>query len=319
MSDTLCEINIRDIDLKDKRYKISFSDDDITFLAHTIKKAGLTILPVVRPVNNKFIIISGFTTIRALIHNNETKVIVCETKKGITDYQCLLKSILSLSIQRPLTHYELIICTRRLNQFIDKEQIAKKSGAIFNTELNARFVEDLLTIGALPESALKLINDSYLSIKSARRLTGFDKETIQSFLSFFSIIRASNNKQLEIILYVMEICARDDIKPTDFFNTKSLKDILYDKDKDSVLKTKEIRTWLYEKRFPTIFQTQQATLKKITSLKFGNQIKFIPPQNFESQQYTISFMAKSFKEFNKKAKMLTDESNTSMLKEIFNQ
>jgi hypothetical protein len=69
MSDRLCEINLSDIDLTDERYKISFSDNDIIFPAQSIKEAGLICPPLVRPVNNKFIIISGFNRIKAQVYN----------------------------------------------------------------------------------------------------------------------------------------------------------------------------------------------------------------------------------------------------------
>jgi len=60
MSDTLCEIDIQRIDLNDVRYKFSSQQDDVTSLAATIKETGLAYPPIVKPVKNKFIIISGF-------------------------------------------------------------------------------------------------------------------------------------------------------------------------------------------------------------------------------------------------------------------
>jgi ParB family chromosome partitioning protein len=324
MSDLLCKINIGDIDLTDERYKLSFSQDDITFLAQSMRQTGLIIPPVVRPLNNKFIIISGFNRIRAQIYNDRvyntgTKIVVCQTKTDITDYQCLIKSIAVRAFQRSLTHAELIISTRRLSQFLDKKEIAKKSPEIFNIELNVRFVEDLLAIGALPDPALDLIHSGNLSFKSAKRIASYEKEVLNFFIKIFSKIKASNNKQLEIILHIMEIAARDAIKPESFFHNQSLQAILFNENKEPGLKTKELRAWLFEQRFPSIFKTRQKVREKITSVKLGNKIKFIPPENFESQNYSISFTAKNYNEFVTNVQCLNDAIENRDLKKIFNQ
>ncbi|MBW2655286.1 MAG: ParB N-terminal domain-containing protein [Deltaproteobacteria bacterium] len=324
MSDLLCEINVSDIDLTDKRYKISFSEDDITFLAYSIKETGLVFPPVVRPLsNNNFIIVSGFNRVRALIYNNraydnETKILVYKTKSDATDYSCLIKSITALAFTRPLTHSELILSTRRLYRFLDKEEIAEKSSAIFNTKLTVRFIGDLLTLSALPDPALALIHSGNLSFNSAKRIASYDKETIKTFLKIFSNIKASNNIQLEIILHIREMTARDTIKPDNLFNHQEIQNILFDKNKDPGLKTKALRTWLFEQRFPTIFKTRQMVRKKITSLKFSHNIKFLPPQNFESQNVSISFTAKNYTEFETSVQCLHAALENKELKEIFN-
>ncbi|MBC8439639.1 MAG: ParB N-terminal domain-containing protein [Deltaproteobacteria bacterium] len=324
MSDCLCEINTSDIDLTDERYKISFSNKDIGFLARSFKETGLIYPPIVRPLNNKFVIVSGFNRIRAHIynnpvHNNGIKILVYETKSDVTEYQCLLKSIGSLAFQRQLTLAELIICTKRLDQFLDKQQIADKSPAIFNTALGPSFVGDLLTIGALPDPALELIHTGHLSFKSAKRISFFEKDTIKVFLEIFSKIHASQNKQLEIILYLMEITARDAIKPKAFYMNQEIQDILSDKKKEPGLKTKDLRAYLFEQRFPIIFKTRQRVKEKITSIKLGNKIKFLPLENLDSQTYSISFTAKNYKEFLANVQDLNAGLENKELKEIFNQ
>ncbi|MBU0463064.1 MAG: ParB/RepB/Spo0J family partition protein [Proteobacteria bacterium] len=323
MSDCLCEININDIDLTDERYKISFSKKDICFLARSFRETGLIYPPIVRPLNNKFIIISGFNRIRAHIHNNrvhnnEIKILVYKTKPDTTDYQCLLKSITSLAFQRQLTLAELIICTRRLYQFSDKQQIAEKSPAIFNTELAEGFVGDLLTIGDLPDTALELIHTGNLSFKSAKRISLLEKDTIMVFLDIFSKIHASQNKQLEIILYIMEIAARDAIKPKAFYMNQEIQDILSDEKKDPGLKTENLRAYLFEHRFPTVLKYRQMVREKITSIKLGSRIKISPPENLDSQTYSISFTAKNYREFFENVQNLTAGLENKELKEIFN-
>ncbi|SDU62948.1 ParB N-terminal domain-containing protein [Desulfobacula phenolica] len=318
MSDILCEVKLSDIDLTDERYKISFSDHDIIFLAQSIKEAGLTYPPIVRPAGKKFIIISGFNRVKAQIYNKKTKIVAYQTKPDAGDYQCLLKSITALAFQRPLTHCELIICTRRLSSFLDKEQIAEKSPAIFNTKLNIRFVEDLLTIGTLPDKALELIHMGNLSLKSAQRISSFEKATMEIFLNIFSKIKASSSKQFEIIQHIMEITARETINPTDFFKTKAIRAIILDANKEPGLKTTQLRAYLFERRFPAIFQTHQLVREKTAALKLGGNIKLLPPENFEGQYYSISFKVKNYDEFKTHSHHLAAALEKNELKEIFN-
>ncbi|MBT3176132.1 MAG: ParB N-terminal domain-containing protein [Desulfobacula sp.] len=321
MSDIFCEINSSDIDLADERYKISFLENDMGSLAESLKDVGLLFPPIVRPVNNKFIVISGFNRIRAHIHIHQVhnkKILVYKTDPDTSEYQCLLKSITALAFKRQLTQAELIICTNRLYQFIDEKQISQKSSAIFNTELSARFVKDLLSVGRLPDPSLELISTGHLSFKSAKKISCFEKDTIESFLSIFSNIRASNNKQLEIIMHIMEIAARDAVKPKAVFKNPEIQAILFDKKIELVLKTALLRTCLFEQRFPTVFRVRQKTREKIASIKFGTNIKFLPPENLDSQIYSICFTAQNFDEFQKNVQTLYSAMKSKSLKEIFN-
>jgi len=313
------EISLSDIDLTDERYKISFMQKDISSLAKSIKEIGLVCPPTVRPINNHYIIVSGFNRVAALLHNGETKTVVYKTKSDISEYDCLLKSIISIAFQRALTHAELIICVKRLYQLIDIKQIADRSNTVFNMELNANFIKNLLSIGDLPAKALELIQNNNLAFKSAKRLTSLDNETINTFLEIFSRIKASNNKQLEIILHVMEITSRDGIDPNVFFKTKEIQDIIYDDNKEPGIKTNELRALLFEKRFPTLFKTRKEVEEKISSLKFGKEIKLLPPENFESQNYSISFTAKNFIEYKTKIDKLNATIESNELKDIFEQ
>lgn len=321
MSDLLCKINISDIDQTDERYKISFSDDDIRFLARSIKETGLIIPPLVRALNNtgKFIIVSGFNRVRAQVFNGEKQILVHKMKSGAGDRECLIASIVCLAFKRELSHAELIRSCHRLIQFLNKEEMAQTSSAIFNRELNVRFIEDLLTIGDLPAPALDLIHSGNLAFKSAQRISFFSKETILVFLEIFSRVKASSSKQLEIILHTREILARDGLKPEDVLKNQNIQEILLDENKDPGVKADLLRTFLFELRFPTVSQTRQRVKEKITSLKLGKNIRFLPPENFESQDYTISFTSKNYDEVQKNVKNLVSALDNKMLKQILKQ
>jgi ParB family transcriptional regulator, chromosome partitioning protein len=320
MSEQLCKINICDIDLNDLRYKISFTSGNIESLAQSIKDTGLINPPLVRPLKNRYIIVAGFNRVQAYIKNREDTIVVYKTKSDTDEYQYLLKSITALSFKRELTYAELIVSIKSLNDFLDVTQIADKSSAIFNARLNIKFVQDLLNIGTyLPEFSLNLIHQGNLSIKTAKRLLSFKNKAIKEFLIIFSKIKASNNKQLEIVQFIDEISKREAINIEDFFQNQKMQKIILDENREPVLKTRLLREFLYEKRFPTLFQTRQTVQKRINKLKLGNKVKMLPPENFESQNYSISFTLKNYNEFKTNIKTLNTLLESRELKEIFDQ
>ena len=292
MFDSACEINISDIDSEDERYRISPGPEDIGFLALSIKETGLITPPVVRPVEGgKFIIVSGFNRIKALRQNKEIKVLVRPTAGDIDDYHCLLISIAALAFKRPLSQLELIISLKRLSGYIDGESMAKMSPAVFNIQLTQGFIDDLLDIGSLPEPVLGLIDDSWLSLKSAKRISHLDREGALFFLDIFSKIRASASVQVEIIQNILETAAREGFHPKSFFHELKISNPLDDESSDPVQRTRHFRALVFEQRYPALSRTRRAVQDKIASVRLPGTVKLTPPENFESRNYSVSLRA----------------------------
>ncbi|OGQ90837.1 MAG: hypothetical protein A3J85_03500 [Desulfobacula sp. RIFOXYA12_FULL_46_16] len=317
MFDTLKEIHISDIDIKDERYRISSESENIAFLARSIKEMGLMNPPVVRPMNDgKFILISGFNRIKALQYNNESKVRVRPTDTEIEDYHCLLFAVAALAFRRPLTQVELIISVKRLSRYLDRENMAKMSPAVFNTQLAQGFIDDLVNIGSLPDPALELIHTGQLSLKSAKRISHLDMDAISFFLDIFSKIRASASVQLELIQNILETAAREGVHPKSLFQELNIPDPLDDETADMTVRTHCFRTLVFEQRYPVLSRTRQRIQDKIASIKLPGTIKLIPSENFESRKYSISFTVKNHDEFEKNIQHLTDALENKTLREI---
>lgn len=317
MFDTLKEIHISDIDIKDERYRISPESENIAFLSRSIKEMGLMNPPVVRPMDDgKFILISGFNRIKALQHNNEPKVRVRSTDTEIDDYHCLLFAVAALAFRRPLTQVELIISVKQLSRYIDRENLAKMSPAVFNTQLPQGFIDDLMNIGTLPEPALDLIHTGQLSFKSAKKLVHLDMGGVSFFLDVFSKIRASASVQLELIQNILETAAREGVHPKSFFQELNLPNPFDDETVDMAVRTHCLRTLVFEQRYPVLSRTRQRIQDKIASIKLPGTIKLIPSENFESRKYAISFTIKNHDEFEKNIRHLTDALENKTLREI---
>ncbi|MFH2093941.1 MAG: ParB N-terminal domain-containing protein [Pseudomonadota bacterium] len=317
MSDTLCQIDVKNIDLKDERYKICLLEEDVTSLALSIQKIGLIYPPMVRLVNKQYVILSGFNRVKAFILNNVQKINVLKINPDLSDLQCLLRSITLIVCQRQLSQSELIRSVQLLNTHLTVQEIFQHSSWLFKQILNIHFIEQLLAIGKLPDPARVLIESNQLTLKAAQRLLFFDKNDIQVFLSIFEQINASSSKQLDIILYLKEIAARDKINIKTACERMKLDLILTDEKTDSVVKLQQLRTCLFENRFPSLSCLKAQVKQTISSLKLGPGIVFAPPENFESQQYTISFTAKNFEEFKTHVSTLEQQIHHDAIKKIF--
>lgn len=319
MFDALCEINILDIDLEDDRYKISFGLEDVAFLARSIKEMGLITPLIVRLMkNHKYIVISGFNRIRALCHNQTFKAAAYQINEDIEDYQCLLTAITAVAFKRPLTLVETIISIKRLSEFLKPEKIAKISPAVFNMQLNQDFIRDLLNIGALPNLVLKLIHTGNLNIKSVKKISNLDKDSITFFLDVFSKIKATASVQLEIIQNILEIAAREGIHPKSVFQEPKITNSIDDETSEIILRTQHFRAMVFDRRYPALSRTRRTVQDKIDSIKLPGTIKLTPPENFESRKYSVSFTAKNHDEFFKNIQQLTTALGNKTLQEILN-
>ncbi len=320
MSDTFSTVDIKDIDLKDERYKVSLSKTDIKALASSIKQTGLVNPPIIRLTRlnvPKHTIISGFSRIKALQYNNTNRFHAVILSNEILEPECHAKAIAAKAFQRPLTHAELIVSIQNLINFYDIQTISKISPCIFNTQLSPSFIKDLEAMGKLPEPTLDLIQRGSLSIKAAKRMLNLSNDIVPLFLDLFSIIKASSSKQMEIITYTIETAARENILPDILLNDSKIQTILTDDNVPSGVKTNLIRSLLYEKRFPELSQTYNRVQKSISELKLGSGIKINPPENFEGKNYTISFTSKTPGEFKTRVNKLETICREESFNKIF--
>ncbi len=298
MSEKLRDIAISSIDLSDERYQIALSSSDTEWLARSIKGVGLVSPPILQPMGHRYAVVSGFNRIKALglLEVDSVKAVVQGPPAG--DRECLLTAVAALSFKRPLTHAELIVGATRLAKFMDTAAMAEQSAGIFNVPLSQSFVRELLEIGALPDPAPTLIHQGRMSLKSAKALARLGGEFQTLMLEVFANIRASVSVQLELIQNLTEISARDDLGPE-----RLLMDIdpgwppVLDEKNDSVAVTRDFRTRVFEKRFPELSMARQNVRKMISAMNLPAHISIKPPEYFEGRNFSVSFQARTFDDF----------------------
>ncbi|MFN2435978.1 MAG: ParB/RepB/Spo0J family partition protein [Desulfotignum sp.] len=309
-------ISLTDIRLDDTRFQITVKEGNRSSLTRSIKTMGLICPPTVWAADTGFVPVSGFRRIQAVLSLSETEKIDCRIMPADAEMVCAMQAVADNAFARELTPAEQVRAVKLLARFMDPAQMAGQSLSIFNRQLNQGFIAALLAVSALPPEAMILFENGNLALKPARRLTGYDRETIEVLINIFSRIKASSGKQLDIITCLTEVCKKEDISPEILFHENGLQAVLNRDTKDPGQKGDQVRHYLSRRRFPNLEQTRQNIKSRLGRLLSGKSLRFQLPENFESTVYGISFDFTNLDEFKNQAQVLTSMADHPDLKEI---
>ena len=115
-------------------------------------------------------------------------------------------------------------------------------------------------------------------------------ETVNAiaFAHLFEQLRISSNKQKEIVTLVKEIARRENIALQKVIEDERVEEIIINEELDRNQKAQKIRTILRQWRFPRITKAANTFETHRKKLKLGNDIKLIPPKEFEGTTYTLN-------------------------------
>lgn len=309
-------IALTDIRLDDTRFQITVGEADLFPLTRSIQKMGLICPPTVWQTDSGFVPVSGFRRIQAVQTLSETEKIDCRIMPSESEMACAMQAVADNAFARELSPAEQVRAVKLLNRFMDPAQMARQSLSIFNRQLNQGFIAALLAVSALPPDAMILLENGNLALKPARRLTVYDRDTIDVLIHIFSRIKASSGKQLDIITCLTEVCKNERISANTLFDETGLQAFLNRDTGDPGQKGDQVRHYLSRRRFPNLEQTRQTIKSRLGRLLSGKSIRFRLPENFESTVYGVSFEFTSLDEFRSQVQVLASMANEPDLKGI---
>jgi len=291
--------------LKEKTVKLSFIDSgdetfrittevDIDDLTDSINNVGLLNPPFLIENRDHYTIVCGFRRIescRRLGRSHiEARILDSDTKR----LECVKLAITDNAFQRPLN---LIEKSRSINMisgfFKDNSSLAKEISAVGLPE-NQSLINKIKNLCHLSQPIQDGILSDTISLSMALELGRLTQGAGEDFVKLFGLLKLSLNKQREIITLIKEIAHRDNISIQKVL--QSLQKILNDEDLDRNQKTRKIRIYLKQRRFPAITSAEKAFEKHVNELKLGRGSKLIPPKNFEGATYTLSIYFNSLNE-----------------------
>ena len=306
------------IDRENNTYRIS-TEMPGDRLKDSIRNVGLMHPPIVinHPISADFVIVAGFRRIAACRELGwseiPARILPPETEKS----DCIKLAITDNSLQRPLNLIETSRALHYLSEFYqDHRQLAREASLLGLPE-NPSLIGKIRKLCLLPQPLQNAILSDVIPLAVASELDDMPPDTALAYTKLFEILKPSLNKQREILTLVREIAHREDMSLLNVLESDAVEEILCDKESDRNHKTREIRRYLKQRRFPAITRAEQSFEACVTSLNLGKDMKLIPPENFEGTVYALHLHFRNISELDALLARLENIIRNPSAKKIF--
>jgi ParB family chromosome partitioning protein len=286
------KVKLAEIDLTDDTYRITTTDNSDDLMV-SIKNVGVLNPPLLIENNSGFTIVCGFRrieTCRTLQWENvPSRILDSETQK----LTCAKLAITDNAMQRPLNLIETSRAIKLFEScFEDDNRLFRELSALGLPE-NRGLIKKIRTLGHLSSHIHKAILSNTITLPMALRLGELEPAGANGFLALIETLKPSLNKQREILTLVEEIALREAIPIIEVLEEKRMREILNHADFDKNQKTRMIRQYLKKRRFPALTSAEKRFELLVKELKLGQDIKLIPPKNFEDKTYSLTLHFKN--------------------------
>jgi len=291
-------LKISDINTEDTTYRIT-TDRSIDNLIISIKETGLLHPPILiqkESLNNEFIIISGFRRIEACkslgLSETEARILSPDTEK----IEQVKIAISDNSFQRSLNLIEVSRSLNLLSEFFKDNKEFSEAAAKLGLPGHPGVIRKMEKLSNMPIPVQNAVLSDTISLAMACELDTFENNTAITLVKLFDELKLSLNKQREIIILVKEIAIREDISMQDVLEEDYLQQILNNSEPDRNQKSQKLRFYLKERRFPVITKNEKSFEALVKSLNLGNNVKLIPPRDFEGTEYNLNLSFRNLTE-----------------------
>jgi len=254
----------------------------------SIQHDGLITPPLLIKKDSAFIIVCGFRRITACLKLNWKEITACILKPDISTLDCLRLAIAENALQRSLNLIETSRCLQKLSLFItDIRQLAESASSLGLPD-NPSIIDKIKSLSLLPRSIQSSILAETISLAMANELESLEADIAIAFTQLFCQLKIGLNKQKEIVTLVKEIARRESLSPQDVIEDKHFIEIMTQRDLDRGQKSRKLRSYLRERRYPKIAEFEKNFEIHRKNLNLGNNIKLIPPKEFEAAIYGLN-------------------------------
>jgi ParB family chromosome partitioning protein len=283
----LKSVKLSRINTADTAYRIT-TRTDVDDLLVSIRNEGVLNPPVVIKNAAGFIIVSGFRRIAACKKLGLQEITVRVLEPNLSPVDCLRFAIADNAFQRPLDLIELSRSLHKLSAHLSTRDRLIESASSLGLPSNPSAVEKIKDLCLLPDRIQNALRADTISLSMAMDLSKMTPDCAVAFTQLFEEFKLSLNKQREIMNLVQEIARREDISEQMVLEDQHLQDIVLDPDIDRGHKARQLRIYLRQRRFPHIVEAETRFEYLRKQLRLGNDIKMIPPKDFEGTTYTVS-------------------------------
>ncbi len=309
-------VQLSQINLQNDEFHIT-TRDDVDDLVPSIRHAGLTTPPLLIEQPTGYTIVSGFRRVAACRKLGWTVVVARILEPELNHLEYLHISITDNALQRPLNLIETSRALQKLASFGDSPKQLAEAAIICGLPANYSIIGKVKDLCLLPQAIQNSILNGTISLTMANELAMMETETAVEFADVFEKLNLSLNKQKEMVTLVSEIAHRQDISIRQALSHESLKSILNDEDLDQGQKVRQLRAFLRQWRFPRIVDAERHYNFHLKKLKLGQDIKLIPPKEFEGNVFTLILNFRSIADFKILQSILDKVIRNPSFKKIF--
>lgn len=282
-------VRIDSIHCEDIRFKITAYADP-TFLCQSIRQFGIINPPVLLEDTSGYRIVCGFNRLSACQQLKLTEI-YCRILDADTPLdRCICMAIADNASRRSLNLIEqaraialLGSCHPDMLELIDT---ANKLGLTVNKEM----IGKLLQVDGMNGLMKTGIAQGSIALPVALQLQSISDASFSNELAALLLeLDLSLNRQREMLDWIVSICRRDSIHPSQLLSIGSIQSIRTDHTIDRREKGRHLRDKLRKIRFPAITNHENRFAETVARLKLAKGTHLIAPQHFESPYFSLKF------------------------------
>jgi ParB family chromosome partitioning protein len=225
---------------------------------------------------------------------------------GVSPLQCVEIAITDNVSRRPLNIIEQARCLRLMESVGKDAAVSPEMATLVGVPLNTAFIAKMRAVLAVSETIQHSIIRGNIPLPVATMLSEWTPEDAEAVAAIFNDLPMGLNKQREILLHLYEISARDDLPIWQLLEEEPVQSILNCGDVDGNQKTRSLRLYLRQRRFPRLVTIEQQFHEKIAAFKLGGDIQIIPPTNFEGDTCNLTIRFSSIDDLKKARRKMSD-------------
>lgn len=308
-------VDLKDIDTDDTGLQVTTRStlDDIL---PSIIDHGIINPPIlIEKDKGTYKVVCGFRRIAACLHLN-IKEVAARILQPDTDTLEIVKIAISdNTMQRPMNLVEESRALILLSECINDEIQLTRAAADLGLPDNLLLIKKTISISYLPEIIQNAVAEGWISLAMAMELGSIEKDAAVYTATLFGSLKIGLNKQREILTNLLEISKRDEITIMDIIDDAHLQAIIHDPDTDTARKSRDVRNYIKDRRFPEITKAEKIFRSRLKTLKLNN-MKLLPPKSFEGEYFELNFCFKDLTDFKSQGEAVNRLIENPVMKDI---
>lgn len=273
--------------IEDKTFKIC-ETVSVEALVSSIGRIGLINPPVLWPHEDQFIIVCGFSRVKACRQLGWTRMPARCLDPPIPRSQCALIAVAEAVYQRPLHIIEQARALDLLKGSFGTHEEAHEAARAVGLAINPGLTEKLMKVTAFGRELQQAMIDGTIGLPVALRIFEmFEPGDAEEISLFFRQLRLSLTRQREVLDWIEAIVRRDGITLHRLLADPQIQKWRNDAQLEDPQRSQLIRGYLKRRCYPAITAFEAHYAQALKKVAMGEGIGFRPPAHFEGHSFSL--------------------------------